>query len=347
MLRRYHWGLLLFFVAAMQLAVESHAIEVSYTVDPQRSFLQGSALVTDNNYPTIAQSPGADKVALSGQLIADLNGVALTFTGNSDIFALSNPAGPFYPIANGHPIENLGFDDAAFPPFYGTLFSGAVRNAAVTIVDGTISFGQSAKGIGIGFTRGVIDYDGLIAGSEPLTDPRISPPANQSTANLMRSIVGNTETVTLPFRFESLFTAVADDDSILYVSGQIVASRTLPNLLVLGDFNRDGQRTKADIPAMLAALTNLAAYKQAKGLTDADLRAIGDLNGDYTPQSQTSGVNNRDIQALLNLIASEQQLLAVPEPCSIYLLIAAAIGVGIARLRAHPCHRWRLAKSPD
>ena len=61
---------------------------------------------------------------------------------------------------------------------------------------------------------------------------------------------------------------------------------------VAGDFNFDGQLTGADVPAMMAALTDLKTFKQAYGVSDATLLLMGDLNGDHV-------VNNADLQSLL------------------------------------------------
>ncbi len=85
-----------------------------------------------------------------------------------------------------------------------------------------------------------------------------------------------------------------------------------------GDFNRDNQLTSADIPAMLSALTDLAAYQTSYNLPLAGLVAIGDLTGD-------GKVTNSDIQPLLDLvIAGGGSINAVPEPAG-WLLAAAAI----------------------
>ncbi len=78
----------------------------------------------------------------------------------------------------------------------------------------------------------------------------------------------------------------------------VIVRNVISSVAVPGDFNRDGRRTTADISAMLSALTDLNTYKAAKNLSDDDLLAIGDLNGDLA-------VNNRDIQPLLDLIASD------------------------------------------
>ncbi len=64
-----------------------------------------------------------------------------------------------------------------------------------------------------------------------------------------------------------------------------------------GDFNRDSQVTPTDLDAMLAALVDLTAYKNSKGVSDAQLTAIGDFNSD-------GRVSNADIQGMLDLLIS-------------------------------------------
>ena len=80
-----------------------------------------------------------------------------------------------------------------------------------------------------------------------------------------------------------------------------------------GDFNRDHTVTAADLPAMLAALTDLNAYKTQQGISDADLLAVGDVNHD-------NAVTNADLQSLLNLLQGGSGAQAVPEPAAWVLL---------------------------
>ena len=68
--------------------------------------------------------------------------------------------------------------------------------------------------------------------------------------------------------------------------------------IVRGDFNRDGQVTGADVPAMLAALANLRDYQTAQSLSAADLIQLADLNGD-------GRVDNRDTQGLFASLANQ------------------------------------------
>ena len=69
---------------------------------------------------------------------------------------------------------------------------------------------------------------------------------------------------------------------------------------------------------MLTALTNLTAYQSNHMLTDTQLDLIGDFDG-------SNSVTNRDIQGLLDLVASGNgSASAVPEPSS---LLLAALGL--------------------
>jgi hypothetical protein len=130
-----------------------------------------------------------------------------------------------------------------------------------------------------------------------------------------------------PFAFGDPLPAgqIVETNQLVPYGTQLVNTLGAPNLL-LGDFNRDGYLTGADIQPMLKALTNLSDYKLANGFEDIDVVARGDFNHDLV-------FTNLDIQGLLNALASvgEGSVSAVPEPNS---LISLAIG-GAFCLLAH------------
>ena len=79
---------------------------------------------------------------------------------------------------------------------------------------------------------------------------------------------------------------------------------------------------------MLAAVADLNAYKSTNTLTDSQLTAIGDFDNSGT-------VTNRDIQGLLDLVASQGggSAVAVPEPATLVLVLLAAAGWSLRRSR--------------
>ena len=101
----------------------------------------------------------------------------------------------------------------------------------------------------------------------------------------------------------------------------------------LGDLNRDGKVTTADVSVMLSALADTHAYLTAKNLTSQQWLEIGDLNHD-------GHVNNADVQSLISTLANNSKSAAknlsstsvVPEPNSLVLaLVALAIIVASYR----------------
>ncbi len=113
------------------------------------------------------------------------------------------------------------------------------------------------------------------------------------------------------------------DTSKLYITGVLAVSGPT----VLGDFNRDGRVTAADIPAMLSALTDLNSYAVTNSLSPTQLASIGDFDN-------SGSVTNRDIQGLLDLVISQGggTTDSVPEPSTLCLLIIGA-GAMIVRRR--------------
>jgi hypothetical protein len=110
------------------------------------------------------------------------------------------------------------------------------------------------------------------------------------------------------------------DTSQLYTTGTL----SVVNTYLKGDWNRDGQVMATDIPAMLSALTDLNTYASNNSLSPTQLAAIGDFDN-------SGAVTNRDIQGLLDLLASQGggSVAAVPEPASLVLLALALSSIVI------------------
>jgi hypothetical protein len=90
-----------------------------------------------------------------------------------------------------------------------------------------------------------------------------------------------------------------------------LAQYALEQLMLPGDFNRDGHVDAADIPAMEQALANVDAFEAANStLSSADLLSIEDVNRD-------GKFTNADLQSLLSdLESGGGSNDPVPEPAS-------------------------------
>ena len=190
----------------------------------------------------------------------------------------------------------FGSNEQDFVGFHaGATFAGSVFVNSNYM--GLAHFGTTARNAGVGNPPGsptstvgvdllpVMNSEGLAAGASGFISP-LSP-------GVYTFLIGEL--------------TPADDFPTYRFEVKVAAER--------GDFNRDGQVTSSDIPAMLLALTDLNAYASTNALTPTQLAAIGDFD--------TSGsITNRDIQGLLGLVASQGgggAVAAVPEPASLVL----------------------------
>jgi hypothetical protein len=128
-----------------------------------------------------------------------------------------------------------------------------------------------------------------------------------------------------PFEFAHQAATLPDGYYLNSVEAGIVNNIYTPPVRP-GDFNLDGHVNAADILAMEQALANLPAYQTANGLTNAQLLAIGDVNGD-------GKFNNADLQALINLLQTGGgSTNPVSEP-STFVLAVLAFGMISVRRR--------------
>jgi hypothetical protein len=126
------------------------------------------------------------------------------------------------------------------------------------------------------------------------------------------------------------FTGIPDGYTINYNYQNLKEIALVPSTvqLKLGDFNFDGHVNGADVTAMMAALTNLTAFKAANTLTDARLLTIGDLDS-------SGAFDNADLQGLLTLLKNGGGSVApVPEPPTVVLAGLGVLGATLVRRRA-------------
>jgi hypothetical protein len=205
---------------------------------------------------------------------------------------------------------------------------------------GNVSFGAGSKlKIELGGTTPGTQYDQIHVGGNLSLDGALQVLLinnfTPSLGNTFDILDWGTKTGTFSsISFPMLPAGLTWDSSQFYTTGIISVAG---NNTHVGDFNHDGHVNAADIPAMLVALADLNAYKSANSLSNSDLVALGDVNGD-------GGVSNADVQALLDLLKSGGgSLAAVPEPSSISLAAIACLVCGCC---CYPRRRLRSAAHP-
>ncbi|HZZ28499.1 MAG TPA: dockerin type I domain-containing protein, partial [Pirellulales bacterium] len=197
--------------------------------------------------------------------------------------------------------------------------AGSLTAGSVTLDSaGQIAFALSGTVRGTGYGTLIATGNATLAGSLIVTSFSFTPTAGNvfdildwGTRN------GKFSSISLPTLSSGLTWSLLR----LYSSGQLVVANST---LLPGDFNRDSHVDAADIPVMEQALTNQPAYELSKGLTAAQVLAIGDLDGD-------GKFTNTDVQSLLNALqAGGGSTSPVPEPAAFDLL---AVGILLFFLR--------------
>ncbi len=275
----------------------------------------------------IAQGVYAKIGAISPpQRIADTSTAIPGGTGNFTSFI---PQEPFAPAISGDSVAFWGAGSGGQQGVYAGVPGNPVRVAdtATAIPGGTGNF-TSFGGVSLSATDVAFLGTGASGqqGIYDMTGGSLLKVVNLNDIIDGRSITGLQLAATGlsgdPIAFQATF---ADGSQGIYMW-------SLP--LVAGDFNRDGVLSAADIQAMLVALTDLNAYASAKSLSPTQLAAIGDFDSSGT-------VTNRDIQGLLDLVASQGggSAESVPEPADMtLLLIGVAVGfAGTATSRREAC----------
>ncbi len=296
---------------------------------------------------------GADQTLLVSQTLTIDAGAELVVAGGLTTGGLTN---------NGNLVA-----------LHTTINGAVVNNNAVTVV-GTVDFNGLVSGPGNFFGPGTANFNGGMAPGASAAQINFEGNVNLSSSNILQMELGGatpgtqfdrlhidghlslagTLQVSLLNNFfptagnifdlldwgtqdgqfssvqlPNLGGALGWNTSQLYTSGQL----SVVNVNFLqGDWNRDGQVTEADILSMLSALTDLSSYESTNSLSPTQLAAIGDFDGSGT-------VTNRDLQGLLDLVASQSgagSVAAVPEPNALILLALAFPAVaGIALRRRH------------
>jgi hypothetical protein len=238
--------------------------------------------------------------------------IALTLSGNTaTIYVNGVPAASttgltIHPAALGNTTQNyIGKSQFGDPAFQGAIddfriYSRALSAAEVlrlvypVVVNPAVASANPV--VSPTTTLSVLGSD-ITAGESALTYTWTTfgtPPAPVSfSINGTNAAKNTVVTFTTPGTYNFQVTIVNPAAGFAITSTTSVA---VGPIRIAGDFNLSGQLTPDDIPAILTALTNLSGFQSQYGLSNAEMLAIGDLNGDQK-------ISNLDIQALLDRLA--------------------------------------------
>ena len=282
----------------------------------------GTALTNNGN---LALSSGISSVFgdVSNNTGSATRGI--TITGNSDVTFwddVNNVVPSLFKVTPGSSVTIFGtysggsITGGGQMNFDGDLSPGA-SPAAITLDGNASLFSTSRLKIELGGTTVGTQYDQVNVTGKLALDGTLQVllingfvPHAGDTFHILNwgSIAGSFATVQFPS-----VPGLSFSTQSLYSTGLLSVFSNQ-----LGDFNQDGHVNAADIPVMLAALSDLNAYETSHNLSAANLISIGDLD-------HSGAVTNADLQGLLDLLKSGGgSVAAVPEPASAFLLALAA-----------------------
>jgi hypothetical protein len=220
-----------FFAAAVVLAAGATArAEVrTYTLDPARSSLTFSGEV--DVFPVTPQTAGSDTTRYSGSLMADVTATTIQFLDGGAMDAQDqlvaqqprNGGTAFTPAA----AADYGFNADSFMTTGRVAFRGFVLDltSGVLARSGTsIPNGQT-----VAVESGTVHYrwEGLSSNEADSSGQGGEQAVNAAAAGTL-STVGNIETLTIPINAPFALSVVGISDSQMTLTGQIVATRVIP-----------------------------------------------------------------------------------------------------------------------
>ncbi|MBC8108116.1 MAG: hypothetical protein H7Z14_16135 [Anaerolineae bacterium] len=213
-----------FVCSACFFALIARAEVLIYNIVPGQSSLTISG--TFAGQPFTPQTAGSTTTSYSGTILADVGVATISFPGGSSINA-ANQAFSQQPGNEGNPgtaLANYGIL-ANLAPF-GTGIA-AIRGLVLDITSGTINLGGTSipSQQTLAVSSGNIDYSSAVAfGRQDMSGNSAS---NAGTAGSLISSVG-TSTLTIPVNFTITQSTITTNDTILTVTGTLLATRPVP-----------------------------------------------------------------------------------------------------------------------
>jgi hypothetical protein len=221
---------LLSILLAFSLAAASVAAQ-TFTIDPDQSKVTASGNIA--GFAIMEQGPGSLVSSYDGQLKVELSSSTIHFLTNSFIDARIN--GTWQPAPGGA--------DGNGPADFGgqanvilTTAKGAFRNLVLDLSSDILPVANSqfdASKVLFTFATNTnpallptFDYNAGFIGSGSKTLSGLSSNVVSSPATI--AATATTQTITIPVKSEFKFSAQSPDDSTLTLTGQIVATRALP-----------------------------------------------------------------------------------------------------------------------
>jgi len=216
------------FLATVRPPFRALTAPVVFNLDPARSSITLSGSVLNNAFKE--QGPGSLTTSFSGTIAADVTGSTIQFIGGSAIDAQTN--GNWQPQTNGGAgSAPADYGATAANPVATALAAGRnllvdVFSGPLPITSGTFDSSKLAFGFPTNATS-IIDYrvTGLLlntSGSKALLG--LSTNRITTVATLTTTPAG--ETLTLPVDADFFLSLLSNDDTIINLKGQLVATRS-------------------------------------------------------------------------------------------------------------------------
>lgn len=241
------------FAASLAAAAATARAEIrTYTLNPTSSTLRFSGSVSA--FAATPQTAGSDTTRYSGTLMVDVTTNTIRFLNGSVIDAQpqSIAQAPAANGAQGTAQADYGYNISQ-PPF--DSGQAAIRNLVLDVESGVLTRTGTSfpSGQTVLVDSGVLDYRVTGLTNENGRESQVGEAATNAAAAGSLTVAGTTETLTLPINANFRFTAIDLGDSPFTATGQLVATRVIP------------EPGSAGLLAAAGAAAVLAVRRRARG----------------------------------------------------------------------------------